>query len=787
MKVTKRNGDREEVKFDKIFRRINKMTTGLDLEQIDVHKIAIKVIDSLYDGITTRELDRLTSEISATLATHHPDYNMIGGRICASALHKETPTTFSKAIQTLWEAGIIRDDIHDLVKSNSKILNAAINDERDYEFDYFALKTFERSYLLKTNKQIIERPQYLFMRVALEIWRDNIDKVIECYEAMSTKKYIHATPTLFNAGTKLPQLSSCFLLSNKGDSIDGLADTLKDIMHISKLAGGIGLSVHNVRAKGSLIRGTGGYSDGLVPYMKTLNEIAKWINQGGKRKGSFAIYLEPWHADIEDFLRLKTPHGKEETKARDLFYAIWMNDLFMQRVEQDADWTLMCPNQCPGLSDVHSEEFAKLYTSYEKEGKGMRTVKARDIWKLIVTSQIETGGPYITFKDPSNSKSNQQNLGTISCQNLCTEIVEFSSKDEEAVCNLASIKADSFVNPDSTIDYELLEKTVYNVIFNLNRVIDVNYYQTKETKNSNLKHRPVGLGIQGLADVFMKLNIAFDSDKAKEINKMLFETIYYGAMTASWELAKRDGKYESFDGSPLSKGKFQFDLWNSKPDTDRYDWNTLRKNIKKDGVRNSLLLCQMPTASSASLFMSKEACEAQSSNLEVRGTLSGEHIIVTKKLVYDLVKLKLWNNNMRNKIMAENGSIQNIPEIPTEIKEVYKTVYEISQKDIIDMSADRGKYICQSQSMNLFLEKPNYANITSMIFYAWKAGLKTGIYYLRTKPAVQAIKFKVNKEELNESKPIDNSVSNIKTEITHDAEAAFCSIDNPDACISCGS
>jgi ribonucleoside-diphosphate reductase alpha chain len=686
------------------------------------------------------------------MTTTHPDYAKLAARISVSNLHKNTKKSFSETMDDLYtyvnprtgkKAPLLSDEVYKIIQKNADKLDSSIIYNRDFGYDFFGFKTLERSYLLKLNGQIVERPQHMLMRVSIGIHLDDIDAALETYELMSKRYFTHATPTLFNSGTPKPQMSSCFLLAMKDDSIDGIYDTLKQTAKISQSAGGIGLSIHNVRATGSYIAGTNGTSNGIVPMLRVFNDTARYVDQGGgKRKGSFAIYVEPWHADIFDFLELKKNHGKEEMRARDLFYAMWTPDLFMKRVEQDAEWTLMCPNECPNLYDVHGEEFDELYLKYESEGKGRKTIKARDLWEKILESQIETGTPYMLYKDAANRKSNQKNLGTIRSSNLCTEIMEYTSADEIAVCNLASIALPMFVK-DGKFDHQSLFDVTVRVTKNLNRVIDRNYYPVKEAENSNFRHRPVGLGVQGLADTFIMLRLPFTSEKAKELNQDIFETLYFAAVTASTEEAKKDGPYETYKGSPMSKGEFQHNLWGIKDEelSGRWDWASLRKTVKKQGVRNSLLVAPMPTASTSQILGNNECFEPYTSNIYTRRVLSGEFIVVNKHLLEDLVERGLWNEDMKQELMRNNGSIQNIEGIPEDIKELYRTVWEMSMKDIIDMSRHRGYFIDQSQSLNLFMEGATMAKLTSMHFYGWKSGLKTGMYYLRTKSAVDAIKF----------------------------------------------
>ncbi len=760
MYVVKRDGRKEQIMFDKITARVRKLCYGLN-ELVDPLKVTMRVIEGLYDGVTTSELDNLAAEIAATMTTAHPDYARLAARISVSNLHKNTKKTFSEVMHDLYtyvnprtgkDAPLLADDVYKVIMEHKETLDSTIIYNRDFGYDYFGFKTLERSYLLKLNGQIAERPQHMLMRVAVGIHLNDIESAIETYELMSKKYFTHATPTLFNAGTPKPQMSSCFLLTMKDDSIDGIYDTLKQTAKISQSAGGIGLSIHNVRATGSYIAGTNGTSNGIVPMLQVFNDTARYVDQGGgKRKGSFAIYLEPWHADIFEFLELKKNHGKEEMRARDLFYAMWISDLFMKRVQEDGHWTLMCPNECPGLCDVHSEAFETLYLKYEAEGKGRKTIKARELWEKIVESQIETGTPYMLYKDAANRKSNQQNLGTIRSSNLCTEILEYTSPDEIAVCNLASIALPMFVK-NGEFDHKELFRVTKRVTKNLNKVIDRNYYPVKEAENSNMRHRPIGLGVQGLADTFIQLRMPFTSDEAKKLNQDIFETIYFAAVTASMEEAKEDGPYQTFKGSPISKGEFQYNLWGLKDEdlSGLWDWAKLRKQVIKHGVRNSLLVAPMPTASTSQILGNNECFEPYTSNIYTRRVLSGEFIVVNKHLLEDLVELGLWNDGLKQEVMRANGSIQGIDAIPQNIKELYKTVWELSMKDIIDMSRQRGYFIDQSQSLNLFLEGATMAKLTSMHFYAWKSGLKTGMYYLRTKSAVDAIKFTLDKAKKEE-------------------------------------
>ena len=782
MFVVKRDGRKEPIMFDKITARVRKLCYGLN-DLVDPVKVAMRVIEGLYDGVTTSELDNLAAEIAATMTTTHPDYARLAARISVSNLHKNTKKSFSETMTDLYQylnprtgkkAPLLSDEVYKVVMDNADKLDSTIIYNRDFGYDYFGFKTLERSYLLKLNGNIVERPQHMLMRVSVGIHLDDIDSVVETYELMSKKYFTHATPTLFNSGTPKPQMSSCFLLTMKEDSIDGIYDTLKQTAKISQSAGGIGLSIHNIRATGSYIGGTNGTSNGIVPMLRVFNDTARYVDQGGgKRKGSFAIYVEPWHADIFDFLDLKKNHGKEEMRARDLFYAMWIPDLFMKRVQEDSHWTLMCPNECPGLFDIYGDEFEALYEKYEASGKGRKTIKARELWEKILESQIETGTPYMLYKDAANRKSNQKNLGTIRSSNLCTEILEYTAPDEVAVCNLASIALPMFIKNDS-FDHKELFKVTKRVTKNLNRVIDRNYYPVKEAKKSNMRHRPIGLGVQGLADTFIMLRLPFTSDEAKQLNQDIFETLYYAAVTASVELAKEEGTYETYEGSPISEGLFQHNLWGIKDDelSERWDWDKLRKSVKKHGVRNSLLVAPMPTASTSQILGNNECFEPYTSNIYTRRVLSGEFIVVNKFLLEDLVRLGLWNEDLKQQLMRENGSVQNISTIPVELKEIYKTVWELSMKDIIDMSRQRGYFIDQSQSLNLFMENANFAKLTSMHFYAWKSGLKTGMYYLRTKSAVDAIKFTL--DNTKKSEPVPETIA---TETKPSTSAALVAVE----------
>ena len=845
IKVIKRNGKKEPVMLDKILDRITQQTYGLD-KLIIPFEVAQKVIEGITPDIKTSTLDQLAMETAASLATKHPDYSILAARLAITNLHKETKKSFSETVEDLYKyidpktskhSPIVSESFRNLVKKYADELDSAIVHSRDHNFDYFGFKTLEKSYLLKINGKVAERPQYMYMRTAIQVWGDNLEKVIETYNSLSEGYYTHATPTLFNSGTTRPQLSSCFLLDLESDSIEGIFNTLKESAQISKNAGGIGIAFTKVRAKGTYIAGTNGTSNGIIPFLKIYNETARAVDQGGgKRKGSIAIYMEPWHSDIMEFLDLRKNQGKDEVRARDLFLAMWMNDLFMERVELDEEWTLMCPHECSGLTETYGEEFRQLYTRYESEGKGKKTVKAREVWNKILESQIETGTPYILYKDSINEKSNQSNIGVIRSSNLCAEIVEATgvtktqseilqnkelleklglgefygeeSVNETAVCNLASIALPKFVNKNKTYNFNKLYEVAYQATVNLNNVIDVNFYPSPAAKFSNLLHRPIGLGVQGLADVFFMLGLPYESDEAKMLNKEIFETIYYASIKASCDLAKTDGAYATYNGSPISQGKFQFDLWGVTP-TKRWDWDKLREDVKKHGVRNSLTTCIMPTASTASILGNEASCEAQTSNMYTRSVLSGTFILVNKYLVKELVKLGIWNDTIRKKIIAENGSVQNIPEIPTNLKEIFKTVYEIKQRDVIDMAADRGAFIDQTQSMNIFMDSPNFAKLTAMHFYGWgrrnfimnsdgtpnipqgenieiiydkdgkprcyrdkRSNLKTGIYYLRNKGATDAVKFTIQEEQ---KKSVEEQMAEIS-----------CSLDNPDDCLACG-
>ena len=805
MLVVKRDGTTESVKFDKITARVQKLCYGLEPAHVDPVKVAMKVIEGLYDGVTTTILDNLAAETAASLTTNHPDYALLASRIAVSNLHKNTTKSFSKTIEELYNyidpktnqsAKLIADDVYEIVMANAQILDSTIIYDRDFGYDYFGFKTLERSYLLKMNGKVSERPQHMIMRVAVGIHKEDINSAIETYNLMSERWFTHATPTLFNAGTPKPQMSSCFLLQMQDDSIEGIYNTLKQSARISQSAGGIGLSIHNVRATGSYIKGTNGTSNGIIPMLKVFNETARYVDQGGgKRKGSIAMYLEPWHADVFEFLDIRKNHGKEEMRARDLFTAMWIPDLFMKRVEAEGEWSLFCPNEAPGLGDCWGEKFEALYEKYEAEGKARKTIPARELWAAIIESQIETGNPYMLYKDAANSKSNQQNLGTIKSSNLCTEIIEYTSADEIAVCNLASIALPRFVDIETgSFDHQKLFEVTYTATKNLNKIIDRNYYPVPEARNSNLRHRPIGLGVQGLADVFIMLRLPFESEEARKVNREIFETIYYSAMTASKDLSKIEGPYETYEGSPISKGIFQFDMWGVTP-SNRWEWEILRDEVKQHGVRNSLLLAPMPTASTSQILGNNECFEPYTSNIYTRRVLSGEFVVVNKHLLKDLVKLGLWNETLKNKIIASNGSVQNIDEIPQNIKEIYKTVWEIKQRAIIDMSAERGAFICQSQSLNLFIQDANFAKLSSAHFYSWKKGLKTGMYYLRTKAAADAIKFTVDQDALKQPVQVLGNEDQLLVErgqthvLTYEEQQAqlSCSLDNPEGCEACGS
>ena len=796
MEVIKRNNRRESVKFDKITARIEKLCYGLDRRFVNAVDVAKKVIEGLYDGVPTTELDNLAAETAAALTVKHPDYALLASRIAVSNLHKNTTKSFSNTMRLLYNCTdsktgkllpLIADDVMKIIEDNAELLDSTIIYDRDYGFDYFGFKTLEKSYLLKLDGVIVERPQHMYMRVSIGIHKEDIESAIKTYHLMSERWFTHATPTLFNAGTPKPQMSSCFLLTMKEDSIDGIYDTLKQTAKISQSAGGIGLAIHGIRATGSYIGGTNGTSNGIIPMLKVFNDTARYVDQGGgKRKGAFAIYLEPWHADVFEFLDLRKNHGKEEMRARDLFYALWIPDLFMKRVEADGDWSLFCPNEAPGLHETWGENFEILYQQYEEEGRARKTIKAQELWFAILEAQIETGTPYLLYKDAANGKSNQQNLGTIKSSNLCTEIIEYTSPDEIAVCNLASLALPRYVI-NGKFDHDKLYEVTYEATKNLNKIIDYNYYPVEEARNSNMRHRPIGLGVQGLADVFILMRQPFESEEARTLNKEIFETIYFAAMTASKDLAKIQGPYETYAGSPVSKAQFQFDLWGVEPSL-RWDWYSLKAEVLKYGVRNSLLVAPMPTASTSQILGNNECFEPYTSNIYVRRVLSGEFVVVNKHLLNDLIELNLWDDEMKNRIISQNGSIQKIDGIPDAIKEVFKTVWEIKQRTLIDMAADRGAYICQSQSLNLFVDAPTTSKLTSMHFYGWRKGLKTGMYYLRSKAASQAVQFTVEKQGGKTVEPLIDKHNLSVVEGGSDVEnsglnGGTCSME--DGCVTC--
>jgi ribonucleoside-diphosphate reductase alpha chain len=796
MEVIKRNNRRESVKFDKITARIEKLCYGLDRRFVNAVDVAKKVIEGLYDGVPTTELDNLAAETAAALTVKHPDYALLASRIAVSNLHKNTTKSFSNTMRLLYNCTdsktgkllpLIADDVMKIIEDNAELLDSTIIYDRDYGFDYFGFKTLEKSYLLKLDGVIVERPQHMYMRVSIGIHKEDIESAIKTYHLMSERWFTHATPTLFNAGTPKPQMSSCFLLTMKEDSIDGIYDTLKQTAKISQSAGGIGLAIHGIRATGSYIGGTNGTSNGIIPMLKVFNDTARYVDQGGgKRKGAFAIYLEPWHADVFEFLDLRKNHGKEEMRARDLFYALWIPDLFMKRVEADGDWSLFCPNEAPGLHETWGENFESLYQQYEVEGRARKTIKAQELWFAILEAQIETGTPYLLYKDAANGKSNQQNLGTIKSSNLCTEIIEYTSPDEIAVCNLASLALPRYVI-NGKFDHDKLYEVTYEATKNLNKIIDYNYYPVEEARNSNMRHRPIGLGVQGLADVFILLRQPFESEEARTLNKEIFETIYFAAMTASKDLAKIQGPYETYAGSPVSKAQFQFDLWGVEPSL-RWDWYSLKAEVLKYGVRNSLLVAPMPTASTSQILGNNECFEPYTSNIYVRRVLSGEFVVVNKHLLNDLIDLNLWDDEMKNRIISQNGSVQKIDGIPDHIKEVFKTVWEIKQRTLIDMAADRGAYICQSQSLNLFVDAPTTSKLTSMHFYGWRKGLKTGMYYLRSKAASQAVQFTVEKQGGKTVEPLIDKHNLSVVEGGSDVEnsglnGGTCSME--DGCVTC--
>ena len=791
MYVVKRDGRHEQVKFDKITSRIQKLCYGLNEEFVDPAVITQKVIQGVYPGITTVQLDNLAAETSACLITSHPDYSVLAARICASNLHKETEENCFRLISDLYHyvhpktgepAPLIKRDVYEVFREHQGRIQEAINMDADYEYDYFGFKTLEKSYLLRMDGKIAERPQHMLMRVAVGVHGSDIDKALEMYAMMSSKKFTMATPTLFNSGCPNGQMSSCYLMTMKEDSIDGIYDTLKNCAIVSKYAGGIGLSCHDVRASNSYIRGTNGISNGLVPMLRVFNNTARYVDQGGgKRKGSIAIYLEPHHADIESFLDLRKNHGNDMQRARDLFYALWVSDLFMRRVETNSPWSLFCPNEAPGLSEVCGQDFVELYEKYESQGKARKVMKARDLWNQIVDVQVETGTPYMLYKDAANAKSNQKHLGVIKSSNLCTEIMEYTSKDEIAVCNLASINLSILVKnpygPDATFDLEELERVAYQVTGNLDKVIERNFYPVQEAKNSNMRHRPIGIGVQGLADAFVKMRFAFDSPEAAALNRDIFETMYFGAMTASADMAKTRGCYPSFKGSPASQGLFQFDLWGVKP-SDRHDWAGLKERVMDTGLRNSLLTTLMPTASTSQILGNNESLEAYVSNVYTRRVLSGEFVVINKHLLHDLTTRGLWTDEVKQQLFRDQGSVQGIKEIPDDLKKLYKVVWEIPQRVLIDQSAARGPYICQSQSLNIHMDNPNRSKLTSMHFYGWKKGLKTGSYYLRTKPKSDAMQFAIDRLEKN------NSSSRNTSDESADGKGSETDADSD--CLSCG-
>jgi len=803
MYVVKRDGTHQDVSFDSITNRIRNLCDGLDAKFVDPTPVTQKVIEGFYNGITTSEIDTLAAETCAYMSQKHHDFSTLAARIAVSNLHKCTSDSYSETCRALHDyrdkqdrpAALIADDVWEFIEANAGEIDASIDYTRDFGYDYFGFKTLEKSYLLRIHNKIAERPQHMLMRVACGIHCGDVPKAIETYDLMSKRLFTHATPTLFNAGTPIPQMSSCFLLTMQSDSIDGIYDTLKKCAQISKCAGGIGIAISGVRAAGSYIRGTNGYSNGLLPMLKNFNETARYVDQGGKRKGAFAMYLEPWHSDVYEFLECKKNHGKEEQRARDLFYALWIPDLFMQRVKENGDWTLFCPNEAydkesnKGLMDVWGEDFEKMYTQLEADGKGRKTVKAQQLWFRILESQMETGTPYMLYKDACNRKSNQQNLGTIHCSNLCTEIVEYTAPDEVAVCNLASIALSAYARKGDTYDFKGLYQVTKVATINLNRVIDRNYYPVEEGRRSNMKHRPIGLGVQGLADAFMIMRLPFESDAARKLNEDIFETIYFAACEASCELAEIDGAYETFAGSPASKGQLQFDLWGRTPKSGLWDWTALKAKIAKHGLRNSLLVAPMPTASTAQILGNNESFEPYTQNLYVRRVLSGEFVQVNKHMLRDLIERDLWNDELRMQLIAHNGSVQNL-DLPADIKELYKTVWEVKQRHILDMAGDRGAYIDQSQSLNIHMTDATTAKLSSMHFHGWTLGLKTGMYYLRTKAAADAIKFTVDVDKVKASDKLDRRAS-APAVVAATAEAkaiAALKSDEPKyACVGCSS
>ena len=763
MRVKKRNGTFENIAFDKILNRVKNLGKSANITSINYASLIMKVIDQLYDGIPTTKIDELTAEQCAALSTQHPDYITLASYIATSNNHKNTDASFYKVMNKLYKnkdnqkysSPLISETTMSVVIKYKDELEKMVVHQRDFLIEYFGYKTLEYSYLLKINGQVVERPQHMWLRVSVGIHGDNIEKIKETYDLMSQKYFTHATPTLFNSGTLRPQMSSCYLIAMENDSLGGIFNTLTDCAHISKWAGGIGLHIHNIRARGSLIRGTNGASTGIVPMLRVFNSTARYVDQGGRRNGSFAIYLEPWHSDIREFLELKKNHGDEEVKARDLFYALWIPDLFMKKVKENEDWCLFCPDECPGLSDVYGDAFETLYHKYESEKREKCKLKARDLWFKILDSQMETGTPYLLYKDACNKKSNQQNVGTIKSSNLCCEIVQYSDDKETAVCNLASIALNKFVTANKTFDYDLLHSVAKVVTYNLNQVIDVNYYPTEKTRTSNLRHRPIGIGVQGLADTFMMMDLAFNSSEAKQINTNIFETIYHAALEMSVELSKVHGTYDSFNGSPASKGILQFDMWNVDPGNFRYNWTEMKASVIKYGIRNSLLLAPMPTASTSQILGNNEAFEPITSNIYTRRTLAGEFIVINKYLMRELIDMGLWTDALKNNIISNRGSVQHLTNLSEHVRNKYKTVWEIPMKDLIDMSADRAVFICQSQSLNLWMEEPSYGPLTSMHFYAWSKGLKTGLYYLRRKPKHQAQQFTIEPEKQHQTNKND--------------------------------
>ncbi|MCO5553900.1 hypothetical protein L7F22_007426 [Adiantum nelumboides] len=811
MYVIKRDGRQEAVHFDKITARLKKLSYGLNAEHCDPVLVAQKVCAGVYKGVTTSQLDELAAQTAAALTANHPDYALLAARIVVSNLHKNTKKSFSETIKLMYnhvneksglKSPLIADDVFDIVMKNAHRLDSEIIYDRDFDYDYFGFKTLERSYLLRVNGEVVERPQHMLMRVAIGIHKEDINSVIKTYHMTSQRWFTHASPTLFNGGTPKPQLSSCFLLCMKDDSIEGIYDTLKECAIISKSAGGIGVSISNIRSTNSYIRGTNGTSNGIVPMLRVFNDTARYVDQGGgKRKGAFAIYLEPWHADVFDWLDLRKNHGKEENRARDLFYGLWTPDLFMRRVEANGPWSLFCPNEAPGLADCWGEEFDKLYTQYENEGRAKRVVQAQKLWFAILEAQVETGNPYMLFKDSCNRKSNQQNLGTIKSSNLCTEIIEFTSPDETAVCNLASIALPRFVrekavplesHPSKMVgsrghhnryfDFDKLGEITATVTCNLNKIIDENHYPVETARRSNMRHRPIGIGVQGLADAFILMGMPFDSDEAQKLNKDIFETIYYNALKTSAELAVKNGPYETYAGSPMSKGVLQPDMWQVVP-SDRWDWQALRKLISSHGVRNSLLMAPMPTASTSQILGNNECFEPYTSNMYSRRVLSGEYVVVNKHLLNDLTNMGIWTLDLKNTIIHHNGSIQKIPQIPNDLKSIYRTVWEIRQRTVVDMAADRGCFIDQSQSLNIHMDQPNFGKLTSLHFYTWSKGLKTGMYYLRSKAAADAIKFTVDTSKIKDEEASNPLVEDMETKMSQ----MVCSLENRDECIACGS